>query len=160
MSDAFDDPVLSAIGGERPSGFQQAMGYRLQQWREDEAVLEMDIGSRHLNRSEVVHGGVLVSLIDTACGFAGTFADVPGAQPKVSTLTLTTSFVAPARIGPLRAVGRVRGGGKSIFFAQAEVFDGNGTLVAFGEGSFRYHRNAPPASLQPANPAASSEGRG
>jgi uncharacterized protein (TIGR00369 family) len=146
MPDTFADPVLAALGGERPSGFQQAMGYRLQDWRDGTAVLTMEIGPQHLNRAEVVHGGVLVSLIDTACGFAGTYAAKPGTQPKVSTLTLTTSFVAPARIGPLRAVGHVRGGGKTIFFAQAEVFDQQGTLVAFGEGSFRYHRNAPLAS--------------
>jgi uncharacterized protein (TIGR00369 family) len=149
MSQTFLDPVLAQIGGERPSGFQQAMGYRLQEWREGAAILTMEVASQHLNRGEVVHGGVLVSLIDTACGFAGTYAAVPGTQPKVSTLTLSTSFVAPTRQGPLRVVGTVRGGGRSIFFAQAEVFDASGTLVAYGEGSFRYHRNAPLASVQP-----------
>jgi uncharacterized protein (TIGR00369 family) len=148
MSEAFVDPVLSELGGERPSGFQQTMGYRLEEWLDGRAVLTMDVAPRHLNRAEVVHGGVLVSLIDTACGFAGTYAAIPGTQPKVSTLTLTASFVAPATDGPLRVVGTVRGGGRSIFFAQAEVFDRAGTLVAFGEGSFRYHRNAPLASLQ------------
>ncbi len=148
MQDPFTDPVLAEIGGERPSGFQQTMGYRLAEWREGSAVLTMEVASRHLNRAEVVHGGVLVSLIDTACGFAGTYAAVPGTQHKVSTLTLTTSFVAPAKQGVLRAVGTVRGGGKSIFFAQADVFDPEGTLIAFGEGSFRYHRNAPLASVR------------
>jgi acyl-coenzyme A thioesterase PaaI-like protein len=87
-------------------------------------------------------------LIDTACGFAGTYTAVPGTQPKVSTLTLTTSFVAPATRGPLRVVGTVRGGGQSIFFAQAEIFDPDGKLLAFGEGSFRFHRKAPLASVR------------
>jgi uncharacterized protein (TIGR00369 family) len=146
---AFTDPLLERLGRERPSGFQQAMGYRLEAWSEGEATIAMPIGPHHLNRATVVHGGVLVSLIDTACGFAGTFSEVPGEQPKVSTLSLTSSFVAPARTGPLRAVGRVRGGGRSVFFAQAEVFDGNGVLVAFGEGSFRYHRSPKPDSLLP-----------
>jgi uncharacterized protein (TIGR00369 family) len=149
MTDDFSDPVLATIGGERPSGFQRAMGYRLSEWKEGSAVLVMEVGPRHLNRAEVVHGGILASLIDTACGFAGTYAEIPGTQPRVSTLTLNTCFVAPARQGPLRAAGRVRGGGRSIFFAQAEVFDGNGTLVAYGEGSFRFHRNAPLASAAP-----------
>jgi uncharacterized protein (TIGR00369 family) len=117
--DDFTDPLLAALGRERPSGYQQAMGYRLAAWREGEAVLVMEIGPQHLNRARVVHGGVLASLIDTACGFAGTFAPVPGEQPKVSTLTLTTSFVAPARERPparhgpgagRRPLGVLRGG--------------------------------------------------
>ncbi len=147
--DDFTDPLLAELGRERPSGYQRTMGYRLAAWREGEAELTMEIGPQHLNRARVVHGGVLASLIDTACGFAGTFAPVPGEQPKVSTLTLTTSFVAPARNGPLRATGRVRGGGRSVFFAAAEIHDADGALVAYGEGSFRYHRNARLESVEP-----------
>jgi uncharacterized protein (TIGR00369 family) len=145
----FTDPLLAELGRERPSGYQQAMGYRLAAWSEGEAVLLMEVGPQHLNRAGVVHGGVLASLVDTACGFAGSFAAVPGEQPKVSTLTLATSFVAPARGGPLRATGRVRGGGRSVFFAAAEIHDAGGALVAYGEGSFRYHRGARPESVEP-----------
>jgi acyl-coenzyme A thioesterase PaaI-like protein len=55
-----------------------------------------------------------------------------------NSFSLTTSFTAPARGGKLRVVGTKRGGGSNTFFASAEIFDEAGTLVAFGEGTFRY----------------------
>jgi uncharacterized protein (TIGR00369 family) len=140
MTDDFEDENLLAWTGEGPSGYQSAMAYRLAEWREGEAVIEMEIRPRHLNRVKVVHGGVLASLIDTACGFCGSYSAVPGEQRGVATLSLTTSFTAPAQKGLLRTIARKRGGGASTFFASAEIYDGAGVMVAFGEGTFRYRK--------------------
>lgn len=134
----FTDPVLEQVSGEAPSGFQRTTGYRLVAWNADEAVLDMPIEERHRNRAGVVHGGMLAALIDTACGFVGTFHPERGEQPGAVTLSLTTSYVAPAREGVLRVSARKRGGGAKTYFAAAEIHDQNGTLVAFGEGTFRY----------------------
>lgn len=136
--DDFTDPLLEDLSGEEPSGFQKTMGYRLVVWNAEEATLEMPIEPRHRNRAGVVHGGMLAALIDTACGFVGTFHPVRGEQPGAVTLSLTTSYVAPAREGVLRVTARKRGGGSKTYFASAEIRDGDGTLIAFGEGTFRY----------------------
>lgn len=53
------------------------------------------------------------------------------------TLSLTTTFVGPARQGLLRATGSLRGGGQKTYMTSGEIVDGNGNLVALGEGSFR-----------------------
>lgn len=143
MSEEFSDDLLAERALETPSGFQRSMRYRLAEWSEGRAVLTMDLGPQHLNRRRVVHGGVLAALIDSACGFSGSYREAPGAQPGVATLTLATNYTAPATEGPLRVVGQRRGGGRRIFFASAEVFDGNGTLVAFGEGSYRTSEREP-----------------
>jgi uncharacterized protein (TIGR00369 family) len=140
MSDDFEDPNLLAWAGESPSGYQSTMAYRLAEWREGEAVIEMLIGPQHLNRVKVVHGGVLASLIDTACGFCGSYTDTPGEQRGVATLSLTTSFTSPAQNGLLRTIATKRGGGASTFFASAEIYDEAGVMVAFGEGTFRYRK--------------------
>jgi uncharacterized protein (TIGR00369 family) len=138
MTERFEDPNLFAWTGEEPSGYQCVMGYRLAEWSEGHSLIELAIGDHHRNRVGVVHGGVLASLIDTACGFCGSYTGVPGEQRGVATLSLTTSYTAPARGGKLRVVGTKRGGGSNTFFASAEIFDDAGTLVAFGEGTFRY----------------------
>lgn len=138
MSERFEDANLLAWTGEEPSGYQCVMGYRLAEWREGHSVVELEIGENHRNRVGVVHGGVLASLIDTACGFCGSYTGTPGEQRGVATLSLTTSYTAPARSGKLRAIGRMRGGGRNTFFASAEILDDAGTLIAFGEGTFRY----------------------
>ncbi len=137
MTEPFRDDLLAERALEQPSGYQQAMHYRLSEWQDGHAVVVMEIEPQHMNRRGVVHGGVLSSLVDTAGGFAATWSEEPGAHPGAATLTLTTSFVAPATVGPLRAVGTRRGGGRTIAFVAAEIFDGNGTRVAFGEATYR-----------------------
>jgi uncharacterized protein (TIGR00369 family) len=119
-----------------PSAFNEAVGLRLAGWSEGRATVELDITGDHLNRSGYVHGGVLMTLIDVACGFAGTWSE-DGTRLAV-TLDLTTSFVAPGRAGRLTTLATVTGGGRKIYFARAEVRDEAGALVAMGQGSFRY----------------------
>jgi uncharacterized protein (TIGR00369 family) len=134
-----DAPFSDALlGVEEPSGFQRTLQYRLAEWRPDEAVLTLDIKPFHLNRAGVVHGGVLATLLDTVGGFAGTYCTVPGNVRRGVTLSLTSTFLSQASSGTLRAVGRRRGGGRKIFMVTAEIFDGDGNLVALGEGTYRY----------------------
>lgn len=123
------------------SGYQQLMGYRLVDWSEGRAVAELIVGPHHLNISGVLHGGVLMSLIDTVCGYAGCFGAEPGRGRRAVTLSLTTSFMVPVTKGVLKAVGRARFQGRRTFFGDAEVFDGNGDLVAIGQGTFQYRRD-------------------
>ncbi len=122
----------------RPSAFNQMLGIRLAEWAEGRAVLELDVAGDHLNRSGVVHGGVLMTLLDAACGYAGTWTEAADGARLCVTLDLTTSFVAPAVAGRLTTVATVSGGGRKIFFARAEVRDEGGALLAMGQGSFRY----------------------
>ena len=121
-----------------PQRFADLVGYRLAAWREDHAEIVLALGRQHVNRTGRLHGGVLCTLIDAACGYAGTFA-VEGRSRQALTLALTTQFLAAAHAGAtLTATGRRVGGGRRIFFAAAEVHDEAGRLVARGDGTFRY----------------------
>ncbi|SHE81655.1 uncharacterized domain 1-containing protein [Modicisalibacter ilicicola DSM 19980] len=137
-------PLEGAPGGSQEEdnglvqmGFQRLLGMHVGEWSEDRAVVELSIGEQHLNRSGIVHGGVLTSLLDTALSLSGLYCSVPGNVRKGMTLSLTTTFVAAARGGVLRAVGQRRGGGKATFMASGEVLDAAGNVVAMGEGTFR-----------------------
>jgi uncharacterized protein (TIGR00369 family) len=121
------------------SGFAQLVGYRLREWREGYAEVELDLGPQHMNLSGAPHGGVLATLIDATCGFAGCYCAVPGHNRRALTLSLDTHFVGRARPGSrLNTVARQTGGGRNIFFATAEVRDQAGALIAQGSGVFRY----------------------
>jgi uncharacterized protein (TIGR00369 family) len=133
-----DAPVPRSAIVARPSAFNQALGIRLTDWVEGRAVVELDVTGDHLNRSGVVHGGVLMTLLDVACGYAGTWTEAADGARLCVTLDLMTSFVAPALAGRLTTVATVSGGGRKIFFARAEVRDEAGALLAMGQGSFRY----------------------
>ncbi|GGE99082.1 thioesterase [Aliidongia dinghuensis] len=127
-----------AVITPHPSAFNEAVGLRLVDWIEGRATVELDVTGDHLNRSGYVHGGVLMTLIDVACGYAGTWSPTAEGARLCVTLDLTTSFVAPACGGRLTTVATVTGGGRKIYFARAEVRDEAGQLLAMGQGSFRY----------------------
>ena len=77
----------------QPERFADLVGYRLAQWRADHAEIVLALGPQHVNRTGRLHGGVLATLIDAACGYAGTFA-VEG-RPRHA---LTLAFDDPARL--------------------------------------------------------------
>ena len=136
--DARTAAPLARRVAEAPSGFRQLVGYRVVAWAENDALLELAIGPRHLNRSGYVHGGAIVTLIDSAGGFAGCWCEVEGHARKTRTLTLSTQFVAPAGTAKLNAHARVTGGGHKIFYTSVEVRDADGALVATGQGAYKY----------------------
>ena len=124
------------------ASFQELMGYRLVEWRQDLAILELRLDLQHLNRSGVIHGGVLMSLVDTACGYAGCFCPQPGRVRRAVTLSLTTNFLAQVKGGTLKTTGRKRSGGGRIFFCDGEISDESGTVVAVGVATFRYRQGS------------------
>ena len=127
-------------------GFADLVGYALGEWREDYAEVSLIVESRHINRSGVLHGGVLSTLIDTACGYAGTFAPPEAGRRRAFTLSMTSYFIDAAPLGArLTAAARRTGGGGQIFFSSCEVRDQDGTLIGRGDCVFKYLRDAPDA---------------
>ena len=118
-------------------GYHELLGMQVVEWQQNRVVVELVIEPKHLNRSGNVHGGVLASMLDSALSLAGLHCDTPGNIRRGMTLSLTTTFVGPARTGVLRATGLVRGGGQKTYMSSGEIIDEQGKLVAMGEGSFR-----------------------
>ena len=125
-----------------PSGFRQLVGFRVDAWRENEAVVSLVVAPRHLNRSGSAHGGVITTLIDAAAGFAGCYTPVAGNVRKAVTLSMSTQFVAPLTSGRLVATGRVTGGGRRIFHVAVDVRDEHGRLIATGQCSYKYEKGS------------------
>lgn len=76
------------------------------------------------------HGGVTASLIDSAVGIA--LCTTLQLQEWVTTVELKVNFLAPARLGLLKAKGRIVHRGKRIAVGSGEVRDRQGRLVATG----------------------------
>ena len=117
-------PSLETPALETPVGFGALVGYRLSAWGPDHAEPELHLKPRHLNCSHVPHGGVIATLIDTACGFAGCYSAEPGKVRRAVTLALTTCFLGQAEAGTtLAAKARRTGGGRTVFFARCDLVD-------------------------------------
>lgn len=120
-------------------GFADLVGYELVRWEEDLAEVALTLAERHLNRSGVMHGGVLTTLIDTACGYCGCHSPEGDTPRRAFTLSLTSNFIGAGQAGQ-RLVARARrsGGGKSLFFADCTVVDQDGRVIGSGQGTFKY----------------------
>jgi len=131
---------------QKPShGFRRLLGYETKVWAERYGEVTLAIDSRHDNSHGIVHGGVYASLLDAAFGHAVAFCGVPGRTRLAVTITLQTTYLAPARTGLLTAIGRVLHVEGRVATCAGEVRLDDGTLCATGRASFMYK----PGSEQP-----------
>jgi len=123
----------------KKGGFGDLVGYELTLWEADRAEVSLTLDARHMNRSAVMHGGVLTTLIDTACGYAGTYGPPDAPPRRAFTLSLDAQFIGAARSGErLVAKAERSGGGRSIFFSSCRVLSADGRLIGQGSGTFKY----------------------
>jgi uncharacterized protein (TIGR00369 family) len=84
-------------------------------------AMEMEVTPQVVNSSGVLQGGLLTTLVDLV---AGTAIWRAGPAPlKGSTTELNVSFLAPARVGPVRATAHVLRWGKRSVVVRVDVHD-------------------------------------
>ena len=130
------------------TNFVDALDIQTGHWSEDRVERYLDIESYHLNRSGVVHGAIIMSLIDSASGRCGQFP--PPGKPKGSSMTvsLNCSFIGQCKGGRLVATGQRVSTGRSLYFTAVEVRNAEGELVATANGVHRYRRGSGPAAAE------------
>lgn len=125
------------ISDEPLSPMAEAFGMRLTVWEEDFAVVECRVGPAIINRQGLVHGGALMTLLDTAMGYCGVYCPYPGRRRNALTLSMTTQFLASTSDGLVRTEGRRVGGGRSIYYGEAVSFDESGRRLATASAVFK-----------------------
>jgi len=95
------------------------------------SLLEIDLEKKHLQPFGHVHGGVYASIIDAAA-FWAFYYSVNDQQAGVTTVDLKLNYLAPAAGGRLTAKGRQIKAGKTLGYAEAEVLNESGDILAHG----------------------------
>ena len=116
-----------------PSPLVRHLGIELRVLEPDRAELALPFDARLATLADVVHGGAIASLIDTA-GMAATWAD-PDVEPDGvagATMTLNVEYIAAARGQDLLAVATVVRRGRSLCFTDVLVTEPDGRIVAKG----------------------------
>ena len=123
---------LRAIRDGRLPGppIAQLLGFSLVEVEPGHAVFECTPGERHYNPIGVVHGGLAMTLLDSAMGCC--------VQSKIpmgtayTTLEAKTNLVRPITetTGKLRAIGTVIHVGKRVATAEGRLEDASGKLYA------------------------------
>jgi len=111
--------------------FQQSLGLRWMLGEEEgQVAVEMDMRADLCGPAGSLEGGVVSTIVDVA-GASAAAAAVGG---LVATQNMTVSFLAPGRVGPIRAVGTPLRVGKVDAVADVRVTDlgKDSRLIAVG----------------------------
>jgi uncharacterized protein (TIGR00369 family) len=103
-------------------------------------VWQMSADERFANPAGIVQGGFVGAMADSAMGAATiTYARAAGRRVISSNVEMKTSFLAPVRVGAtLVCTARVVSGGSRVAFAEAEVVDDAGTVVARASSTYLF----------------------
>lgn len=84
--------------------------------------LRMQAGKRLQAPNGYLHGGAVVAIADTACGY-GCVASLPEGATGFTTVELKTNFMGTVREGPVVADARLAHGGRTTQVWDADVVD-------------------------------------
>ena len=120
------------------SPFAKELGIELLDLRPDHAELRLPYAPRLATMGDVVHGGAIAALLDTA-GMAAAWSDdfVPERMAG-STVSMTVSFAAAAVASDLTAHASVVRRRRTLCFCEVTVTDAAGEVVAHGSMVHRY----------------------
>ena len=127
------DYVQAIFAGELPPPpIAELMGFRGVEAEPGHAVFEILPGEQHYNPIGSVHGGVALTLLDSAMGCA--VHTLLEAGVGYTTLEVKANFVRPitADTGLIRCEGLVLHRGSRVATAEGRVTDAAGRLLAHG----------------------------
>ena len=127
--------------------FNQLLGTRCVLREAGRTRYEMTVGPDHLNKRGVAHGGVAASLLDTALGAAVITVMAP--EEWTGTLELSIQYREPLWPGTVVAEGRVARRGRTAAFAEGEIRDAGGRILAVAHGVWTIWPSRPEAHGNP-----------
>lgn len=121
--------------------FYQLLKMRLEELDSGFARLRMPVRQELMQIFNVVHGGAIVSLADTAVAFA--LLTLVGPEEKVTTVEMKMNYLAPAEEGELIGEARIISRGRRIALSDMEVKNEEGRLIAKGLATYMILGDAP-----------------
>jgi uncharacterized protein (TIGR00369 family) len=104
------------------------LGFHVEELSHGRAVLSMQVQDLHKQIHDVVHGGVIAALADTAAAIA-VYTVIPSGV-EIATVELKINYLSPLPGGKIKAVGTVLRAGRNFVIGECEVIDAKGDLAA------------------------------
>jgi len=117
-----------AQGRLKKSRLPALLGFRVEDLAPGKAVLSMLVKGHHKQIHDVVHGGVLAALADTAAAIAA-YTVIPHGT-EIATIELKINYLSAVPNGKIKAEGKVLRAGRNFVVTECEVFDAKGSLAA------------------------------
>ena len=116
--------------------YLEFLGFRLTEWKEGFARLEMTVRPDHRNTIGFLHGGVIASLLDISGAVAGSY----GIADEIVSITINQNctYMAPHKSNIVIAEGELIRKTTSMFFTQSKLIDPAMNLVcATATGTYK-----------------------
>ena len=104
------------------------LGFHVESLAPGRAVLSMQVKELHKQIHDVVHGGVLAALADTAAAIAAYTVVERGTE--LATVELKINYLSAVPGGKIKAKGKVLRAGRNFVVTECEVLDAKGRLAA------------------------------
>lgn len=131
MSDLDADALRARIAA---SPYHKANGITLDEVEPGRSLVRMEIAAEHLNPQGVVHGGVIAGLLDSAAGTCLRSLLAENAEQR--TVQLQVTYLRAATAGILLGEATAVHSGRRMSYAEAEVRDEEGNILARGTATF------------------------
>jgi uncharacterized protein (TIGR00369 family) len=123
------DTLTEMVAGRiPPPPVAQLIGLELLEVKPDRALFGLSVDRRHQNPMGTLHGGILCDLGDAAMGCAVATGLAPA--QSYTTIELKINYFKPVRQERLVATATVIRRTRKLAYAEAEVRDEGGSLVA------------------------------
>ncbi|MDP6979215.1 MAG: PaaI family thioesterase [Myxococcota bacterium] len=114
--------------------FMNDMGMRSGAVVDGESMLELELAPGHMSRADRAHGGVLFSMLDSALGRA-VLSHLPEGR-GCATVEMKINYFRPVQHGTIIARGRMKEMTKSLAYAEGEITNDEGKVLARASGTF------------------------
>jgi len=119
--DKWDSHRAERVGSVfRAQPLMQALGVKLVTVSAGEASLQMSCRNEHMQHHGVLHGGVVATLLDAACGAAAFSLMLEG--EGVVVVEFKVNFLEPAVGIEIAAIGKVKRAGNRLVACVADAF--------------------------------------
>ncbi|TYR81380.1 PaaI family thioesterase [Priestia megaterium] len=117
--------------------FFSHIGFEVVEFEEGRVIIKLDIKDYLLNVNGTLHGGVHATMLDFILGMVTRTVT----KARVMTTNLTVHYLASSSAGEIFAEAKVLQQGYKLAFAEGEVKDAQGQLLAKGIGTFKLIRD-------------------
>ena len=108
-------------------GFMRTLGAVLESVEPGTVTITCGFAEGLTQQHGLLHGGVVASLVDVACGYAA--LSVMPADREVLTVEFKINFLKPAQTERVIAVGQVVQAGRTLTVCEGSVFDATRTRL-------------------------------
>lgn len=123
------------------SPFVTELGFELISMADGKAELAVNLKPQHMNSWQVMHGGIVMTLLDASMARAARSMDADATSAV--TIEMKTSFFQPGGTVNSRmlGVGRVLHRSKTLYYCEGEIWNKD-ILVAKAMGTFKIFRRS------------------